>query len=318
MRAVVVDREGPRIDGYFTLATEIHDDSGAPHTLEHLCFMGSKSYRYKALLEKLSSRAYSEINAWTATDHTAYELHSAGWTAFSQVLPIYLEHIILPTLTDSACYTEVHHVDGSGKDAGVVYSEIQAEEHSKSSLLWRKSKRLMYPEGVGFRSETFGMMDSLRVLTPDRIREYHREMYQPKNLCLIIMGAIDHTSLLDVLDGFEDTILEDIPSPTSDFKRPWLNLEQAPMPTESVTEVVVFPEEDESLGEILISFLGPSSTDKLQGERRSPQPTVQQNSLDVSRSFECSSSVSGRFIRCCLRPYIGRDGTSSKWCLLRD
>lgn len=29
MRAVVVDRKGPKVYGYFTLATEIHDDSGA-------------------------------------------------------------------------------------------------------------------------------------------------------------------------------------------------------------------------------------------------------------------------------------------------
>ena len=274
MRAVVVDREGPRVDGFFTLATEIHDDSGAPHTLEHLCFMGSRSYRYNGLLEKISSRAYSEINAWTATDHTAYELHSAGWTAFSQILPVYLEHILLPTLTDEVCYTEIHHVDGFGKDAGVVYSEIQAEEHSKTSLMWRKSKRLIYPEGVGFRSETFGMMDSLRVLTADRIREYHREVYQPKNLCLIIMGDIDHTNLLNVLDRFESTILEDIPSPNVPFKRPWLDSRQAPMLADSVTESVAFPEEDESLGEILISFLGPSSTDKLHCEWISLQSPV--------------------------------------------
>lgn len=263
MRAVLVDREGPRVDGFFTLATEIHDDSGAPHTLEHLCFMGSRSYKYKGLLEKLSSRAYSEINAWTATDHTAYELHSAGWTAFSRILPIYLEHIVLPTLTDAACYTEIHHVDGSGKDAGVVYSEMQAEENSKASLMWRKAKRLIYPEGVGFRSDTFGMMNSLRALSADRIRDYHHEMYQPKNLCLIIVGDVDHTSLLDVLDRFEDTILEDISSPNAPFKRPWFNSKQAPTPAHSVLEFVDFPEVDESSGEILISFLGPSSANKL-------------------------------------------------------
>ncbi len=275
MRVVVVDREGPRVDGFFTLATEIHDDSGAPHTLEHLCFMGSRSYRYKGLLSKLSSRAYSDINAWTATDHTAYELHSAGWAAFSQTLPIYLEHIILPTLTDAVCYTEVHHVDGSGKDAGVVYSEIQAEEHAKASLMWRKSKQLIYPEGVGFRSETFGMMGSLRVLTADRIRAYHREMYQPKNLCLIILGAIDHDELLNVLDCFESTILKDIPDSKAPFKRPWLDSKQAPEPANSATEIVIFPEPDESLGEILISFLGPSSTDKLHCEWMSLQAFIQ-------------------------------------------
>ena len=271
MRVVAVNREGPRVDGFFTLATEIHDDSGAPHTLEHLCFMGSRSYKYKGLLEKISSRAYSEVNAFTATDHTAYELYSAGWNAFSQILPIYLEHIILPTLTDAACYTEIHHVDGSGKDAGVVYSEIQAEEHSKASLMWRRSKRLIYPEGVGFRSETFGMMDSLRVLSADRIREYHREMYQPKNLCLIILGNIDHENLLNVLDHFESTILEDIPNPNVSFKRPWVDSKQVPAPADSVTEVLDFPEADESMGEILISFLGPNSTNRLHCELMSLQ-----------------------------------------------
>jgi hypothetical protein len=71
MQVVVADRKGPKLNGYFTLATEIFDDSGAPHTLEHLVFMGSKSYQYKGLLDKLSSRAYSHTNAWTATDHTA-------------------------------------------------------------------------------------------------------------------------------------------------------------------------------------------------------------------------------------------------------
>lgn len=266
MRVAIVDSEGPRVDGYFTLATEIHDDSGAPHTLEHLCFMGSRSYKYKGLLDKLSSRAYSETNASTYTDHTIYELYSAGWTAFAQILPVYLEHIILPTLTDAGCYTEIHHVDGSGNDAGVAYSEVQAVENSKASLMWRKSKHLIYPEGVGFRSETFGMMGSLRVLSADRIREYHREIYQPKNLCLIIIGDVDHTNLLDVLDRFEDTILEDIPSPDAPFKRPWFDSKQAPTLADSVFEFVDFPEVDESSGEILISFLGPSSTNKLHCE----------------------------------------------------
>lgn len=59
MQVIIADRKGPKINGYFTLATEIFDDSGAPHTLEHLVFMGSKNYQYKGLLDKLSSRAYS-------------------------------------------------------------------------------------------------------------------------------------------------------------------------------------------------------------------------------------------------------------------
>ena len=112
MRVIIADRKGPKINGYFTLATEILDDSGAPHTLEHLVFMGSRSYHYKGLLDKLAGRAYSGTNAWTAVDHTAYTLETAGWEGFAQILPVYLEHLVLPTITDDGCVTEVHHVDG--------------------------------------------------------------------------------------------------------------------------------------------------------------------------------------------------------------
>ena len=75
MSVVVVDREGPMVLGYFTLATEILDDSGSPHTLEHLCFMGSKNYRYKGVLDKMANRynkvpplaplqSFAQINCW--------------------------------------------------------------------------------------------------------------------------------------------------------------------------------------------------------------------------------------------------------------
>ncbi|ETI26960.1 hypothetical protein G647_10059 [Cladophialophora carrionii CBS 160.54] len=263
MRVVVVDQEGPKLHGFFVLATEIHDDSGAPHTLEHLCFMGSKSYKYKGFLDKLATRAYSGTNAWTATDHTAYTLETAGWAGFAQILPVYLEHVILPTLTDAGCTTEVHHIDGNGNDAGVVYSEMQGVQNTASELIELQSKRILYPEGVGYRYETGGMMEQLRVLAADRIREFHREMYQPKNLCVAIFGEADHTELLAILDEFETSILSDIPSPDAPFKRPWIESELTPPLKESTLLKVEFPEEDESFGEIDIRFLGPDCADVL-------------------------------------------------------
>ncbi|KAI4206241.1 MAG: hypothetical protein LQ346_001212 [Caloplaca aetnensis] len=264
MNVVVVDREGPKVNGFFTLATEIHDDSGAPHTLEHLCFMGSKSYRYKGVLDKLATRAYSNTNAWTATDHTAYTLDTAGWDGFAQILPIYLEHVIVPTLTDAGCYTEVHHVDGAGQDAGVVYSEMQGVQNTQGELMDLRSKRLLYPENVGFRYETGGMLEQLRVLTADRIRKFHRDMYQPKNLCLVIVGQVDHADLLRILDKFEDSIIDDIPPPDTPFKRPWVESQPAPPLERSFLETVEFPEEDESSGEIAVTFFGPSCNDLIQ------------------------------------------------------
>lgn len=38
----------------------------------------------------------------------------------STKVPVYLDHLVVPTLTDEGCYTEVHHIDGAGHDAGYV------------------------------------------------------------------------------------------------------------------------------------------------------------------------------------------------------
>ncbi|KAK2777752.1 zinc metalloprotease [Colletotrichum kahawae] len=281
MQVIVADRKGPKTNGYFTLATEILDDSGAPHTLERLIFMGSKNYRYKGLLDKLASRAYSGTNAWTATDHTAYTLESAGWVGFSQILPVYLEHVVLPILTDEACVTEVHHIDGEGNDAGVVYSEMQAVQFKSAEIMDLKARRLLYPESVGFRYETGGMTDALRVLTNDRIRSFHREMYQPKNLCVVIIGEADHDNLLQILDEFEESIKDDLPPLDAPFKRPWIDSAQPPALEKSIITTAEFPEEDESVGEITVAFFGPNCND-----------VVATSALNVLLTYLCGSSVS--------------------------
>ncbi|KAJ9668822.1 hypothetical protein H2201_001068 [Coniosporium apollinis] len=281
MRVVVVDRKGPKVYGYFALATEIHDDSGAPHTLEHLVFMGSRSYKYKGVLDKLATRAYSNTNAWTATDHTAYTLDTAGWEGFAQILPVYLEHVILPTLTDAGCYTEVHHIDGKGHDAGVVYSEMQGVQNTQGELMELQARRLIYPEHNGFRYETGGMMEQLRVLTADRIREFHREMYQPKNLCLVLVGEVDHENLLEILDEFEDGILDSVPSVDAPFKRPWVESKPTPKLSKTIIDTVEFPEDDEATGEVLVGFLGPDCNDVLQ-----------RTAMDVMLTYLAGSSVS--------------------------
>ena len=265
MKVVVVDRPGPMVRGRFALATEINDDSGAPHTLEHLCFTGSRSYHYSGLLDILANRAFSVTNAWTDVDHTCYELDSAGWEAFAQILPVYLEHLLLPTITDSACLTEVWHITGDGSDAGVVYSEMQGDQNSSYELMALRAKRLMFPEGNGYRSETGGLMERLRVLSPDRIRQFHRAMYQPRNLCLIVIGHIEHGNLLRSLYNFEGSILKDVPDVQAPFTRPWVDSNMTIPLERSCIETVEFPDDDESVGDVTVTFLGPRVTDHLQG-----------------------------------------------------
>lgn len=74
LTVVVGNHSSPVTNGYFTIASEIFDDTGRPHTLEHLVFLGSKDYPYKGVLDQLANRAGSNgTNAWTANDRKLYE-----------------------------------------------------------------------------------------------------------------------------------------------------------------------------------------------------------------------------------------------------
>lgn len=85
-----------------------HPDDGLPHTLEHLVFLGSQTHPHKGVLDKLANRSMADgTNAWTATDHTAYTLSTAGSEGVMNLMPIFADHVLFPTLTDSGTFASL-------------------------------------------------------------------------------------------------------------------------------------------------------------------------------------------------------------------
>ena len=186
--------------------------------------MGSEKYPFKGILDLLANRGFSNgTNAWTDTDHTAYTISTAGEQGFLQLLPIYVDHILYPTITKAGCVcsyeflwnclltmlisfiTEVSRSQqeflrslinrwlvgasyrwkrtrfwcglqwnarkrkyirrshGASVRLHFIYSQCQTSE-----LSFRSLQRLLDPVGSGYRSETGGLMDALRVLTPQQ------------------------------------------------------------------------------------------------------------------------------------------------------
>jgi hypothetical protein len=67
-----------------------------------LVFMGSEKYPYKGILSRLANRGFAEgTNGWTDIDQTAYTVPTAGEQSFLQLLPIYVDHILYPTITNA-------------------------------------------------------------------------------------------------------------------------------------------------------------------------------------------------------------------------
>ncbi|EGF99472.1 zinc metalloprotease [Melampsora larici-populina 98AG31] len=288
LSVVWADIDGPIVNGYLTVATEIFNDSGVPHTLEHLIFMGSEKYPYKGILASLANRSFATgINAWTETTHTAYTVKTAGSEGFFKLLPSMQFHPIYKfrtansmknlslsteqststTIPSSAFTTEVYHINGEGEDAGVVYSEMQGRENSSTDLMSLRSLREIYPPTSAYQSETSGKMAALRTLTVEQIRKYHSDYYHPHNLQLLVTGKVDPTTLLSVLqEEVEPSLIKHGQDKfPAEWKRPFLETASkggAVLTKDKVVEVP-FPEKDESTGQVQISWVGPSINDYL-------------------------------------------------------
>ena len=265
LRVCLLNCEGPLVSGYTVLATEAttneyaHRHDGLPHTLEHLVFLGSELYPFKGVLDKLANRCLAQgTNAWTDVDHTAYTITTAGSEGFLNLLPIYMDHVLFPTLTGEAFTTEIHHVTEEGDDKGVVYCEMQGRENTGESLVDRACLDQLYPDPLcGYNAETGGTMEQLRGCTNSAIQRYHKEYYRTDNCCLVVTGGVDAGALLAALSSTEAKVAatKAAEPDAEQLPRPWARAVEAGW--EGGSTELEFPSEDESTGFVCLCWRGP-------------------------------------------------------------
>ncbi|XP_066596217.1 uncharacterized protein C05D11.1-like [Prorops nasuta] len=258
---LIAEVDGPVVCGFLCLATEAFDDDGLPHTLEHLIFLGSEDYPYKGVLDLIANRCFAcGTNAQTDVDNTYYTMTTAGSDGFLSLLPIYIDHVLYPTLKESAFLTEVHHITGEGEDAGVVYCEMQSKANIGEYLTYIEMCRAIYPGHCGYKSNTGGALENLRESTNnEKVKHYHKEFYRPENLMIIITGQIKHVNVFKALQPVEEKIMSK--GPRGPFKKPWQS--EVPPLTESKDIDIYYPCDDEDNGCVNVAWRGPSSVTEL-------------------------------------------------------
>jgi Zn-dependent M16 (insulinase) family peptidase len=185
-----------------------------------------------------------------ATDHTAYTVTSVGKDGFMQVLGVYMDHVLFPTLTDHGFVREVYHIPGTGVDAGVVYSEMQAIENTAQNKCFREVMKKLYPgEECGYNKETGGMLHAIRKLTNKTIQDFHQKFYRSQKLCVIVTGDIHGEDVLAELDRYLPRLCKQ----TESFNYPKAWSSNVPAFNHSDQIVVDFPSDDETYGH---HFLG--------------------------------------------------------------
>ncbi|CAD5233463.1 unnamed protein product [Bursaphelenchus xylophilus] len=262
LHIALAQTKGPAVSCQINFATETETDDGLPHTLEHLVFMGSKSFPFKGGLDLLSlnAMAVDGTNAFTAQDHTGYTVKTMGAQGMQQFVHIYCDHLLNPLLTPQNYKTEVYHITPEGIDAGVVYSEMQEHENMLECIVHRQRLAAIFPENPCFRVETGGRLKEIRELCSlERVRNYHQRYYHLKNMWIYLCGAVNPEEMFKTIDKI-DAAPEN--APPAEFTRPFSNCRIPDIKHDrSKPFVVKGPADQEDEGVVEIGFLGRSASD---------------------------------------------------------
>ncbi|TPX32519.1 hypothetical protein SmJEL517_g04347 [Synchytrium microbalum] len=261
LRIVFCSLPGPLVSTSILVPTLCDSNNGAPHTLEHLIFCGSTSIPQRGYLDCLATRCLSTgTNAYTTEDHTNYTLTCAGEEGMIEVLPVFLDHVINPTLRDAQFITEVYHVDGDAKCQGVVYCEMAGREHSESDMVDLALRRLIFGDKTTYSYECGGLTPDIAKLTNQEIITYHQQFYHLNNVTVIICGQVDPQRVfakLDSMPSFQQSVSKSTHVQMGKIEIPPL----APSTPKFTSETVRFPSSDEQVGSVTYGWRGPPSDD---------------------------------------------------------
>lgn len=180
---------GPIVSATIVVGTRPISNAGHPHTLEHIVFLGSEKHPVRGYLDNLACRCIANgTNAWTDNDHTAYTCATAGFDGFSNLLPSFVDHVLRPKINNASFASEVYHVRSDGKEAGVVFCEMQAREHTEADLADRAMRRLLLA-GTPLCYEAGGLCEDIRHLSNEEIIRFHQDQYCGANTTIIVGGS---------------------------------------------------------------------------------------------------------------------------------
>ncbi|KAK1443312.1 presequence protease [Babesia gibsoni] len=269
LRVFLIRYESPVVNSYYILPTRGESHEGLPHTLEHLIFLGSAHYEHRGTLDILASKALSiGTNAWTDVDHTAYTISTAGLEGTLKIIPVYLDHILCPTLTEESFMTDVHRITPDGSNSGTVYCEMKTHENSADNLTHYEMVDHLYPGSSGYKMNTGGKLDALRMTSIERVREYHKKFYRLDNLSIGICGNVeDYECILEVISKAEASLIasgveaHEVDVTTFFGTRHWDSPVDCQEMKESSSTAVIFPTDDEETGFFTIAWRGPTWND---------------------------------------------------------
>ena len=194
------------------LRTVPTDSSGVAHILEHTVLCGSERFPVRDPFFLMIRRSLNTfMNAFTASDYTAYPFASQNRKDFDNLLDIYLDAVFFPRLDPLDFAQEGHRLEFEIPDdpesrltyKGVVYNEMKGDTSSPLSVLYDTLKSYLFPTST-YHFNSGGDPAHIPELTYDQLMQFYRRHYHPSNAIFMTFGDIPAVTLQE---SFETKVL---------------------------------------------------------------------------------------------------------------
>jgi len=184
------------------------DSTGVAHILEHTALCGSRRFPVRDPFFMMIRRSLNTfMNAFTASDWTAYPFASCNNKDYFNLLDVYLDAAFFPTLNELDFSQEGHRMEFSDPAdptsellyKGVVFNEMKGAMSSPVSALWQHFSEHLYPT-VTYHHNSGGDPRSIPALRWEELKAFHARHYHPSNALFMTYGDIAATTIQEKIE----------------------------------------------------------------------------------------------------------------------
>jgi predicted Zn-dependent peptidase len=166
---------------------ETKRDNGVSHFLEHMFFKGTDRYSAMELAQVFDDLG-GQVNAFTSKEYTCF---------YARVLDEHFS-IAIDTLANMLLSSAFEAVEME-KEKRVVIEEIRMYEDTPDELVMDMLAAGIYRDHpLGYT--ILGQEENLQAFTPNDLRQYISEQYQPQNIVVAIAGHIDEDTAISEVE----------------------------------------------------------------------------------------------------------------------
>ena len=205
--------------------TEIPQNNGIHHLVEHVMFKGSQNYDLKQIA-RISDQLGGNLNAFTGKEITQFYLRAVD-ERFKLSFDILTDIILNATFPEEEFFKEIN----------VIVQEIKETEDTPDSHAFEIFYEQVFENNpLGY--PIAGKQDQVLLLTQEEAFQFYKKKYSPEYLVLSAAGNIDHYSLVkearDYFSGFRTKLPVDF-----SFKKPEMTFKTVVQSRETIKQTYV-------------------------------------------------------------------------------